>query len=383
MSKKVHQVKVHIKNNSESFIGEALYLAGNFNNWSEEHLKIGYIPKKNEVITVILPEVSSGDLELKISRGDWNSLSATKDGKLELPHVSRIQRDTEVYLSIDAWRDLFPKSTASKQVHVLDDHFFFPELNVYRKVWIYLPKSYSNSAEHFPVLYMHDGQHLFDEATSVGRAGPIEWMVDETLDESDYPSIIVAIDHAKTYDLRQQEYMINPGHGTEKPQGWAYLEDIVCSLKPYVDEHYRTLTDPQNTAIVGSSLGGLLNIYAGLKYPEIFGTAVAFSPSIWMDEEKLYHYSREKLKENNLLRNQQEFYFYIGYRERRYRKMDSQNNMKLDLDRYYSWLLENFKGELKLEINTDGKHGAIYWQLAFREFYTYWQSKINSLQINK
>lgn len=376
MSKTTHQVLVNIFNNSDSFIGESLYLAGTFNNW-EEHIYVGKIPKNGESLIFDLGEIKSGDLELKLTRGNWNTIASNKEGKLEPALVEKIQKDTEVNLTIEAWRDQFPKSTASKQVNVLDDHFFFPELNVYRRVLIYLPKNYSGTDKKFPVIYMHDGQHLFDEATSIGRAGPVEWMVDETLDDALKPSIVIAIDHAKTYELRQQEYLVNPGHGSEKAQGWAYLEDIVNTLKPFVDKNYRTLPDPANTTMIGSSIGGLLTIYAGLKYPSIFGTIVSFSPSIWMDEENLYEYSTKKLKENIQDHKQQEYYFYIGDKERRFRMMDSNNNMKLDLEKYYAWLEKHFVGKLQLDVENEGKHGAIYWQGAFRKFYDYWQNKMN------
>jgi len=379
MSKKSYQVKINILNNSNSFVDDPLFLSGTFNNWAE-HLKIGLIPQQGEQITYLLENVKSGDLELKISRGNWDNLSSSKEGKLELPHISKIQKDSEVNLTIEAWRDQFPKSTASKQVHVLDEHFFFPDLNVFRKVWIYLPKDYATSSERYPVIYMHDGQHLFDEATSVGRAGPVEWMVDETIDEANIPAIVIAIDHAKTYELRQQEYLVNPSHTTEKAQGWDYLEDIVNSLKPFVDKHYRTIPDAMHTAMIGSSIAALLSIYAGIKYPQVFGTIASFSPSIWMDEQNLYNYSKKKLQEKGENRKNQELYFYIGDKERRFRLMDEQNNMKLDLDKYYDWLKGNYEGELKLDLEFEGKHGAIYWQKAFAKFYDYWQTKLNSIK---
>ena len=377
MSKTAHHVQVRISNNCESFIGESLYLTGSFINW-EDHVYMGSIPQLGGTIEFDLGEVKSGDLELKLSRGNWDTLTATKDGQLTPAQVEKIHEDSIVELSIDAWRDQFPKSTASKQVHILDEHFFLPDLNVYRKVWIYLPKDYQASEKRYPVIYMHDGQHLFDEATSVGRAGPIEWMVDETIDAASNASIVVAIDHAQNYGLRQEEYLIHPGHGSEKAKGWAYLDDIVHTLKPFVDNNYRTLSDAQHTAIIGSSLAGLLSIYAGLKYPEVFGTVAPFSPSIWMDEVQLYAYSSKVLLEKSTDRLQQEFYFYIGELERRFRLMDNQNNMKLDLEKYYHWLEDKYNGILQLVTAQGAKHGAIYWQEAFRKFYAYWETKLIS-----
>ena len=378
MSRKILQVTLNIINHCSDFIGEPLHLAGTFNNWNPEHLRIAEVPPKGKSLKYILKDVPAGDLELKLTRGNWDTLEANVEGKLKKPQIFKVQNDTEITLEIDSWRDLYPKSTASKQVYTLDDHFFFPELNVYRKVMIYLPKDYHTGQKHYPVIYMHDGQHLFDEARSIGRAGPIEWMVDEYLDDSDSPSIIVAVDHAKNYELRQQEYLVHPAYETKSALGWSYLEDIVHSLKPYVDNNYRTLTDPAHTAMVGSSLAALLSIYAGLKYPNIFGCIAAFSPSIWMDETNLYQYS-EALFKAIPDRTKQDFYFYIGDRERRFRIMDAHNNMKLDMDKYYAWLKSKFNGKLSLHINPEGKHGAFYWQTAFQEFYHYWKSNINSI----
>ena len=377
MSKKVYQVIVNVLNTNENFVGAPLYLVGTFNNWSARHLPIGEIPAVGERMHFLLPAVEAGDLELKLSRGDYRTLTANQDGKLEDPQIFKIQKDTEVTLTIENWRDLYPASTASPQVHVLDEHFFFPELDVFRKVSIYLPKDYAGSEKRYPVLYMHDGQHLFDEATSLGRSGPVEWKVDETIDSSGSSVIVVAIDHATDYEVRQQEYLVNSGKGTPDPKGWKYLHDIVHTLKPHVDLKYRTLAGVQHTTMLGSSLGGLLTLYAGLAYPQVFGTAAIFSPSIWMDEENLYRYAAEKLG-MEVDRKEQEFYFYIGDRERRFRMMDAKNNMRLDMDRFYTWFAEHFSGKLTLDVNPEGKHGAQFWQTAFQQFYAHWIGTINS-----
>lgn len=380
MYKKMHQVTVCIINNCESFIGENLYLVGTFNNWSPEHLYVGKIPEKGGTLSVLLPEVSEGDLELKLSRGSWDTLSTCNEGRLELPNITEVRGDINVLMTIENWRDLFPKSTASKQVHLLAEEFYFPKLNVYKKVWIYLPQDYSNGDTHYPVIYMHDGQHLFDEATSTGRAGPVEWMVDETIDAAASKSIVVAIAHDKDYKVRKQEYVVNTGEDVTSPKGWWYLEDLVYRLKPYVDRQYRTLNGPANTALVGSSLGGLISIYAGLKYPEVFGVIGAFSPSLWMDECNLYTYTDQKLTSNGILYREQELYFYVGAKEIKRSRNGAVNNMGEDLERYYVRLKNHFQGKLYLDINSEGKHGAIYWQQAFRTFYAYWQNKIDSFK---
>src|SRR5690606_20892778 len=238
-------------------------------------------------------DIEEGDLELKLTRGDWATLHSDPRGRLIPPFTVEVTEDMQVSLTIDAWRDRFPRSTASLQVHMLDERFYFPRLGVYRPVWIYLPTDYETSEKHYPVIYMHDGQHLFDEATSVGRAGPVEWRVDETIDESPYDAIVVGIAHAPSYRDREDEYRMEAFGESSNPRGTLYLTDIVHTLKPYIDRHFRTCTASRSTAMVGSSLGGLLTLYAGIQYSSVFGTLGVFSPSLWIG-----HSLYEKLQDD-------------------------------------------------------------------------------------
>src|SRR5690606_12287834 len=164
-----------------------------------------------------------------------------------------------------------PRSTASPQVHWLNEAFMFPGLNTKKRVWIYLPEEYETSGRRYPVIYMHDGQHLFDEATATGRKGPVEWGVDECIDASANKAIVVAIASSDSADGRKKEYLVNSDY-TQKVEGELYLRDIIFSLKPFVDGKYKTLPDAANTAMVGSSLGGLITLYAGLFYPDVFAS---------------------------------------------------------------------------------------------------------------
>lgn len=126
---------------------------------------------------------------------------------------------------------------------------------------------------------MHDGQNLFDEYT--GNFG--EWGVDEALDsliKTGAPAcIVVGINNGPN---RINEY--NP-YNTDrfgKGEGDNYLQFIVNNLKPYIDKHYKTLSQKENTIIAGSSMGGLISYYAVAKYPSVFGKAGVFSPSFWI-----------------------------------------------------------------------------------------------------
>lgn len=370
-----YQVTLHIVNNSPSFTGQPCYLAGNFNNWSADTHLLGAIPPKGETLQAVLAKVPAGELELKVTRGTWETLQCTSEGKLPPPFTVNINHDVTLTIAIDGWRDEFPASTASEQVHLLDADFFFPGLGRSRKVWIYLPQYYEASTAVYPVLYMHDGQHLFDEATSVGRAGPVEWMVDETIDAAERQVIVVAIDHADTYEERQQEFLMHAIADTPQPKGREYLHDIATVLKPYVDQHYRTKPQREHTAMLGSSLGGLVTLYAGLWYPEQFGMLGVFSPSIWMDRASVYEHTANTLQQKGDLIRQTNFYFYVGGREKRIGKDHHHENMGKDLREYLDFFNLEESGNAHLDMDSHGKHGALYWQQAFKRFYAYWQAK--------
>jgi predicted alpha/beta superfamily hydrolase len=149
------------------------------------------------------------------------------------------------------------------------DNFPIPQLNKTRRIWIYLPADYSLSNARYPVLYMNDGQNIFDTATSY--AG--EWGVDESMlamekDDAGLRAIVVGIDNGGT--ARADEYLPS-GHAKQ------YVDFIVQTLKPYIDSHYRTKPDRDHTAIGGSSYGAYVSLYAGFTHQDVFGMVAAFS----------------------------------------------------------------------------------------------------------
>lgn len=371
--KDAHQVTLHIRHNRESFVGELCYLAGSLNNWSVNDFQLGELPPQGEELSVILHDVPAGSLELKVTRGSWRTLQCSADGRLLAPYTFNVNHDVEFSISIDGWRDEFPSSTASPQVTLLDENFYFPNLGCHRKVWMYLPKGYAHADRSYPVLYMHDGQHLFDEATSVGRAGPVEWMVDETIDAHNGQVIVVAVDHAASYTEREQEFLVHSDVDRPTVKGEAYLKDIVTVLKPYVDQHFRTIPDRTHTAMLGSSLGGLITLYAGLYYPKVFGTLGIFSPSIWMDREGVYRVTEERTGQLSRDFQKMNLYFYVGGREKRMNSNGRHENMARDVQAYVAYLADSTNISIQVEVDQQGKHGAQYWQQAFRHFYQYWE----------
>lgn len=172
-----------------------------------------------------------------------------------------------------------PAHTASVNVQILPA-LAMQQLRRERIIRLYLPPSYATSERRYPVLYMHDGQNLFDAAT--GYAG--EWQVDETLDKlaaaGKLEVMVVGIDNGG--ELRNQELVPYTHPDIAKSEGEAYLKFIVDELKPYIDSHYRTLPDRDHTGLMGSSLGGLITHHAGQHYSQVFGRLGVLSPSYWV-----------------------------------------------------------------------------------------------------
>lgn len=160
---------------------------------------------------------------------------------------------------------------------------YSPQLQNSRDILVYLPPSYDwpeTSQRHYPVLYMQDGQNLFDAATSY--AG--EWQVDETIEmlsaeySPDAEMIVVGIPNN---EQRQQEYnpFDHPRFG--KGRGNDYLRFIVETVKPEIDSQFRTLPNREYTGIAGSSMGGLISLYGFFHRADVFGYTAVFSPALW------------------------------------------------------------------------------------------------------
>jgi predicted alpha/beta superfamily hydrolase len=158
-----------------------------------------------------------------------------------------------------------------------------PQLGNARPIVVYLPPSHGLDARRYPVLYMHDGQNLFDAGTS---AFGIEWGVDETMQalaREGIEAIVVGIWHMED---RQHEY--SPFSNGRGSAGDAYLEFLVKTVRPLVNRTFRTRCERRHTGILGSSLGGLISTYGYLRYPKIFGMLGAFSPSYWAGRGAIY-----------------------------------------------------------------------------------------------
>lgn len=173
-------------------------------------------------------------------------------------------------------------STASAGVEVHEHAIYVPYSSSWRTIRVYTPPSYLKGEQRYPVIYALDGQNLFDDRTSY--AG--EWRMDEAIDSlavKGYPeAIVVGIDNHGAF--RIQEYSLHAHDKYGFGLGSLFLEFVKGDLKKYIDSTFRTLAGPEHTAIIGSSLGGLMAFSAILRYPEVYSKAGVYSPSFWIAE---------------------------------------------------------------------------------------------------
>jgi len=187
--------------------------------------------------------------------------------------------------------DVWPHFTATNgQVVKLIPTFHSTVLNNDRTVWAYLPPSYTeNTRASYPVIYMHDGQNLFDPALAFGGN---DWMVEQTLDAgagTQDPTMgireVIVIGPENT---AQRIYEYTPTTDPSTPGGGGgdlYLKMLIDELKPVVDGMLRTLPGRATTGILGSSLGGLISAYAGVTHADVYGLVGAMSPSTWWNND--------------------------------------------------------------------------------------------------
>lgn len=349
------KLRLIVTNNATLHKADPVFVAGNFNDWNPGDTSY-QLKQENNQFLFELQNLNSSVYEFKFTRGGWGKEACNLFGNSLGNIVLQLSSDSTVYLTIEAWKDDFPlkekKHTALFNVRLVDTAFYIPQLNRSRKVMIYLPDGYEKSLKHYPVLYMHDGQNLFDEFT----AGYGEWGVDECLDslikKGKKACIVIAIDNGPK---RLNEY--NPFYFEKfgKGEGEAYLNFIVETLKPFIDKNYRTLKNKENTIIAGSSMGGLISYYAFLKYPNVFGKAGIFSPAFWTaDGIKQMTDSLGENREGML-------FFYMGGLEG--------EKYITDMFKVCESIAKNSHSFIYTVIDEKGQHNEQAWRKWFAEFY--------------
>jgi alpha-glucosidase len=332
---------------------DSIYISGDFEGWTggQEKFKLD---KKNNIYYITIPSKSEF-INFKFTRGSWNSVETDVDGQnLDNRNYFFNKENDTVKIVILNWTDHTTKtSTSSNSISILSEEFFIPQLNRSRRIWIYLPPYYNTTKESYPVLYMHDGQNLFDDTTSF--AG--EWAVDETLDELNnkinFNLIVIGIENGGVNRFDEYSPWKNPKYGGG--QGDPYLKFIIETLKPFVDNNYRTLSDKDNTGIMGSSLGGLISHYGALKYPETFGKIGVFSPSFGFSNS-CFDFAAKNSNNKDL-----RMYFMAGDKE--------SPDMVSDMNKMIT-LMESKgfdKKNVKSKVVKNGEHNEKLWKDNFEE----------------
>lgn len=331
------------------------FLAGNFNNWNPADPAF-QLQRTNDGQQVVF-QPPLGLLEFKITRGSWSTVEGDAQGRA-IPNrqVNYQGQPLMLDLMIQNWEDLRQpafSSTASEHVKIIDPEFPIPQLGRKRRIWVYLPPGYANSTQRYPVLYMQDGQNLFDTATSF--AG--EWFVDETMTrisrEMRQDAIIVGIDNGSALRMNEYSPWKHPTMGGG--EGEAYARFLLETLKPYIDQHFRTLTGPAHTGIMGSSMGGLIAFYVAMAYPQVFGRAGVFSPSFWFAEEVFTFAQRQAPRAKGL-----KLYLLAGEQE--------PPQMSANLKRMAALLTANGFSKRRLHTKvTGGAHNEAFWAREFQE----------------
>ena len=158
-----------------------------------------------------------------------------------------------------------------------------------RRGYVYLPDDYhADPSRRYPVMYMFDGHNVFfDSDAAFGKS----WGMASYMAWSRKQLIIVAVECNKKGNGRMREYcpfnFEDPKWGKIRGRGKVYMDWLVKELKPYIDANYRTLSDREHTIIAGSSMGGLMSLYAAAAYNHVFQRAACLSPSLWTSPEKI------------------------------------------------------------------------------------------------
>lgn len=263
---------------------DTLYAAGNFNSWNPKSAAHRLV-KEGSVYKLVLA-AGTGNAEFKFTRGSWASVEGTVAGSFIPNRTFSYSPNLNLNLTIAGWEDKKvgggTGSTALANVKIISDTFWIPQLQRKRRVWIYLPTDYANSSMVYPVLYLQDGQNLFDNLTSFSG----EWGIDESMHEMEKNGyagcIVVGVDNGGAQRINEYSPFVNSAYGGG--QGEDYAAFLAQTLKPYIDKNYRTLSDRNNTLIGGSSMGAYIAVYTIVQYPEVFSRAAIFSPAYWFSD---------------------------------------------------------------------------------------------------
>ncbi len=274
----------------------ALTLTASLNDWNPGAPGFAFTPAPDGTHTLTLELRPGTSFEFKLTRGAWDTVERSADGSEKRNRTLDVTGDARVELRVERWLDS-PGAVASQPGTMTGtverlEGVRSPQLRNTRDLLVYLPPSYRTSDTRYPVLYMLDGQNVFDVKTSTVAQ---EWRADEAaeaLAARGLEVIIVALPHGGAERAHEYVAFPTPFNGF-KPKGDKHAAFVAKTVKALIDKRYRTLRDAAHTGIAGSSFGGVASLYTALSHPEVFGFVGSFSPALWVADQSLFSFAHQ------------------------------------------------------------------------------------------
>lgn len=263
---------------------DRLFITGNLpelGNWTLAGVPVGKIA--DNIYSVSFNACKGSIVEFKLTRGTWKTQAVTAHDKIPPQNtVIKVEKSANYDFEIVEWLDLIKLDSDPVKGKLLRlNHIKCPKLNYNRTVRVWLPETYSVDSEPLSVIYMHDGQNLFEPSTSFAGA---DWKVDETISEMIGHNkidncVVVGIDNSPD---RMKELNLYT------PEGKKYADYIVSKVKPCIEDNFNVKRDAHSSYIMGSSMGGLMSFQMLIEYPHIFAGAGCLSASFQKAEKNIF-----------------------------------------------------------------------------------------------
>lgn len=339
-----------------------VYIAGNFQGWDPGDDDYRLSPLSSQLFEITLTLKIETAMQFKFTLGDWSRVEKGPNGEEIANRTHTVNGRDTLDLEVSNWAGGSAGSTITGDVSLVEVPGF---LNG-RRVWVYLPPGYDPNGEtRYPVLYMLDGQNVFDQATSF--AG--EWEVDESCESliaggEMRPVIVVAVANGEGDRVDEYTPWRDSGYGAGGG-GEEHLQEFADTLIPWINANYRTATGPENTGFAGSSLGGLMALYAAYTRGDTYGLIASLSPSIGWDDGHLIGLI------DSLAPPDSKIYMDMGTREGGGIIDGDQNGIDDNIDRLRAvrdqLIADGFVpgGDLMVVEDEGGRHNEGFWAVRF------------------
>lgn len=261
---------------------------------------------------------------------------------------------------------------------IIIKELFSKEMNLIKKIRIYLPKNYFSSKKKYPVLYMHDGQNIFSTSNEhpLNQSWELEKIL-ETFENQKLEIIVVGIDCNTSNFERFNEYspwknsidsLILEKRKLKKDiggKGDLYAKFLINNIKPFIDSNFKTLADYKNTFIAGSSMGAIISLYMALKFENIFSKVGLFSIATWFAESEIINFINKKTIPKNM-----KLYLDIGTNESSCKEISTFPKIYLDGFKKVNHALSSktYKENIFSLIEPFGEHNEFSWNRRFPLF---------------